>query len=447
MAGPAIRCSEMAKALSDAGHEVHLGAPFTSDRAVEGYQLVMADERSLAVEEAWADVLVVQGFVLSNHPTLATTSKYLVVDLYDPFVLENLEMYADLPLGARQREHWPALATTSVQLRIGDFFLCANERQRDFWLGCLVSEDRVNPITHMQDGLMRRLIDIVPFGCPNHPPRHSGIPAVRGVLPGVGEMDKVAIWAGGVYNWFDPLSLIRAWPGVLRQVPNARLIFMGMKHPNPMVPEMRMASEAIRLSEELNLRDRAVAFNLGWVPYDSRQDYLLESDIGVSTHFNHLETRLSFRTRVLDYIWTGLPAVVTEGDSFAELIDRNGGGRVVPYEDPRALETAISEILGNDGVRNRCAEVVANMRSDFTWARALEPLVRYCNDPWRAADLQERRRRPGRDQPPGSAVPRAYWFLRREGANQFARRAIGKLTKVVRARRKRNRKLSNRPLE
>jgi hypothetical protein len=42
--------------------------------------------------------------------------------------------------------------------------------------------------------------------------------------------------------------------------------------------------------------------------------------VGVSTHRDHLETRLSFRTRMLDYIWAGLPIVCTDGDHFASLV-------------------------------------------------------------------------------------------------------------------------------
>ena len=34
--------------------------------------------------------------------------------------------------------------------------------------------------------------------------------ALKGVVPGIGADDKVILWGGGIYNWFDPLTLIRA---------------------------------------------------------------------------------------------------------------------------------------------------------------------------------------------------------------------------------------------
>ena len=98
-----------------------------------------------------------------------------------------------------------------------------------------------------------------------------------------------------------------------------RLFFLGVQHPNPNVPEMRMVVEARDLATELGLIDRHVFFNEEWVAYDDRQNYLLDADIGVSTHFHHVETEFSFRTRILDYLWAGLPFVTTAGDSFADL--------------------------------------------------------------------------------------------------------------------------------
>ena len=52
------------------------------------------------------------------------------------------------------------------------------------------------------------LIDIVPFGISDHPPERTG-PGIRGVIPGIGADDAVILWGGGVYNWFDPLTLLR----------------------------------------------------------------------------------------------------------------------------------------------------------------------------------------------------------------------------------------------
>jgi glycosyltransferase involved in cell wall biosynthesis len=137
---------------------------------------------------------------------------------------------------------------------------------------------------------------------------------MRGAIEGIGPDDKVVLWGGGVYNWFDPLTLIRAIDRLKEQVPEVRLVFMGMTHPNPGIPKMRMAVETVQLSDELGLTGKHVFFNDTWVALDERHNFLLESDVAVATHFDGLETDFAFRTRILDCMWSSLPVVATEGD-------------------------------------------------------------------------------------------------------------------------------------
>ncbi len=94
---------------------------------------------------------------------------------------------------------------------------------------------------------------------------------------------------------------------------------------------MVKAMLAQRRSEELGVLNRNVFFN-DWVPYGERQNYLLEADVGVSLHLDHVETRFSFRTRVLDYIWVGLPMVLSAGDALSDLVARQelGSGGAAP---------------------------------------------------------------------------------------------------------------------
>jgi hypothetical protein len=91
------------------------------------------------------------------------------------------------------------------------------------------------------------------------------------------------------------------------------LFFMGARHPNPQESERKGLRETIALSRELGLDGRAVFFN-DWVPYAERENYLLEADVGVSLHRDHLETHFAFRTRFLDCLWAGLPIITTRGD-------------------------------------------------------------------------------------------------------------------------------------
>jgi len=171
-----------------------------------------------------------------------------------------------------------------------------------------------------------------------------------------------------------------------------KLFFIGRGHPNTRdVPDMLMYDRTVALAEELGLRDKTVFFNDAWVPYNQRQDYLLESDIGISTHFDSAETTFSFRTRLLDYFWAGLPMIVNSGDMLSELVEQKGLGYVVAPGDIEGLAAAILKLAAEPDRRESRAAAMAAVRERFIWERTLEPLVNFCRHPYHSADALRRR--------------------------------------------------------
>lgn len=386
MAGLAIRYWHIARALA-AEHQVYLAVPDAPLLAGEGFEVVGYQHQGgapLPALMAEADVLLVMGFLFRRYPFLKETSKPLVIDLYDPFVLENLELYRHQPIEKQAGLHVFDLGVLNELLRRGDFFLCAHESQRDFWLGMLAANGRVNPYTTADDPTLRRLIAQVPFGLPAEPPQHRHA-VLKGVRPGIGPDDRLIYWGGGMWEWFDPLTAIRAVAQVAQVHPNVRLFFAGMRHPNPEVPPMRMAAAARALADDMGLTDRLVFFN-DWVPYAERENYLLEADLGISLHFEHLETRFSFRTRLLDYFWAGLPMVVSAGDALSRLVADEGLGAVVAAQDVAGVRDALLRLLAQPDLRAQTAPRFAAVRANLTWERAVEPLLAFCRAPYRAAD-------------------------------------------------------------
>jgi len=173
MAGPAIRCVEIARALA-AGHRVTLAAPGAAALSGEPFCGMELEQESLGTLVGRHDVAVLSGYLLRRFPSLRRAACPLAVDVYDPFVLENLEIHRDRPLPEREVTHRGDLGVQIELLRRGDFFLCASERQRDFWLGMLLALNRIEPSTYDADRAARRLIDVVPFGIPAAPPASTG---------------------------------------------------------------------------------------------------------------------------------------------------------------------------------------------------------------------------------------------------------------------------------
>jgi GT2 family glycosyltransferase/glycosyltransferase involved in cell wall biosynthesis len=442
MAGPAIRAWNIARILS-AEHDVRLvtvnPANALDELPATEFTVAEARHRDLAEPIAWAEIVVLQGHVLEMAPALKErhNGKIVVCDLYDPMHLELLEQSKDTPDDRRAADVAGVTRVLDAQLERGDFFLCASERQRHLWLGHLAAIGRLTPRLYDADPTTQSLLAVVPFGLPEQPPRRTG-PGLRATIDGISDTDHVIIWAGGVYSWFDPLTLIRAVDRLRERRGDVRLVFLGMKHPNPEVGEMSIAARSVRLADELGLTGKHVFFNQQWVPYAERQNWLLDANCGVTTHYQHVETTFAFRTRVLDYLWAGLPIVTTDGDAFADLVRAEGLGVVVPPEDPHALAEALEKCLYDAEFAAGCTERMAAVAQRYTWPEALRPLVEFCRDP-----------RPAADRLPGSAdltvepKPRGRERIRRDvalareylaagGVTELGRRVAGRLRKVIR---------------
>lgn len=441
LAGPAIRAWEMAAALS-AEHPTRLvSTAGVKDVEDPRFEIAFAQGDDLRGHTDWADIIVFQGFLLEGAPWLVGSDKIIVADIYDPMHLEQLEQAKDLGRSGRREAIFSVTDVLNKQLSRADHFLCASEKQRGFWLGELASVGRINPLTVAPGEGLDSLVSIVPFGIQDEEPvqRKHGI---RGVVPGIGMDDKVIVWGGGVYNWFDPLTLVRAVGRLAERHDDVCLYFMGMKHPNPGVPDMKVAWETKELAAQLGLTDKHVFFNSDWVPYNERADVLLDADLGVSTHFEHIETAFSFRTRILDYLWTDLPIVATTGDSFGDVLDSEGLGRGVPPEDVDALENALEEMLYDEAA---IAQAKANVRvfaEQFRWRTVLAPLVEFCRTPHRARDLTLSGAVAGASGLRAHAYPKrkpsvqgdlrlVVDYMRVGGPQEVARRATGRIKRQL----------------
>lgn len=371
MAGAGIRYWELSSQLART-HTVTLATPFASDAVPEGFALVQRPQRPPVAFYRGYDAVLTP----TVRPPLAVAKRQhgfrLIVDLYDPVILEALELLADRPIAEQERAVARQRRALWLALHSADHFVCASEVQRDMWIGALTTAGRVVPRVYTADPRLRGLIDVVPFGVSSDPRTRSGT-GLRGRF-GLAPDDLVLLWGGGIWNWLDPLTLIESVAEVARTHTSTKLVFMGLEHPSEDVPEMAMSRRARRLADDLRLTGRHVFFNSGWVPYDRRGDLLLDADVGVSIHADHLETRFAFRTRNLDYLWAGLPILSTRGDVFAGLLEASGAGLTVAAHDRTALSEAIGS-LRDPALRERMSAASSSLGERHAWANAVRPLL------------------------------------------------------------------------
>jgi hypothetical protein len=336
-------------------------------------------------------VVVVQGPGLQRYPrlaqALATGQHHLVVDLYDPITLEQLEIdNVVTPSVVSPQGRWLNVEYTALlneQIRLGDFFLCANERQRDYWLGALAALGRINQDTY-EGGDLRRLIDVVPFGlpAPARPPQpeHNAGPVLKGLLPGIAPGDRVILWGGGLWEWLDPFTPIRAMEQVRVAHPTSHLVFFESARFQPPI-----AGQVRQLAADRGLLGREVVF-ADWLPPEQWSNCLLEADVGLSFHPASIETHFAFRTRLLDYIWAGLPIVTAGGDVLSEQVATCGLGYVVEPGNAEALAAALIALLVEPDARHSRQAAFHQVAEQYRWKRVAAPLVRYCGEPWHAGD-------------------------------------------------------------
>jgi glycosyltransferase involved in cell wall biosynthesis len=376
MAGPAIRSVELARALlvaADpviAAHRVNADTDLPCPAVTASLDIL----QSLLVE---VDAVVLQGPVTDWFPLVLESDVPIAIDLYDPMHLEALQ-------GAGADAELPYVLNLVIeQLRRGDFFFCASERQRDYWLGMLSSLGRVTTSAYAEDPDLRGLIDVVPYGISAAPPVRVG-PGPRETVEGIGPDDVLLVWNGGLWDWFDTATFLRALAQVRDELPMLRAYFMGVRRPGSteLAPA---ASKVMALSDELGLTGNTVFFN-DWTQYDRRQDVYLDATAIVSLHHAHLESRFSFRTRLLDALWGRVPILCTSGDVVAGIVEELQLGVTVPPGDVDAVAQAFRDLVADPALLERARAHLETAAPAYEWEHAVKPLAHWLERPARRSD-------------------------------------------------------------
>lgn len=370
MAGPGIRYFQIASMLSKE-HEVVLLVP-NSVTPVRNLNIIKLTTKNLKTSMNQADIIIIQGMTMFKYSFIKKFNGSIIIDLYDPTMLEMLE------IRTRKYEYYIDLEIVKEQLKYGDFFICASEKQKDLWIGMLLAIGRITPVDYNKDKSLSKFIGIVPFGIEQSTPVKKSNPYLK--FSDIKEDDKILVWGGGIWDWLDPFTLIHALYRIVQSRQDIKIVFMGTKHPTQSSIQMKAANEAILLAEKYGLIGKSIFFN-DWVPYAERDQYLKYAFAGVSFHINHLETKYSFRTRILDYIWCQLPMILTEGDLLADIIQENVCGITVKEKDIDAIEKAIIRLVEDEYLYQTFKNNLNNLKEKYFWESVLKDLTQYCSSP------------------------------------------------------------------
>ncbi len=367
MAGIGIRYLEFARHLMRPGIQVVLmtaGSPEDVPEVPLEPSDVRRFERGRLPELlADCDGAVAQG-QLANDLLLELPDFPTAIDLYDPWLVENLHYTATLGIAPYRNDH----ASWVLQLSRGDFFLCSSEEQRQYYLGFLTALGRVNPELVAKDPDLQSLIAPVPFGIPDSLPPHQQL------LGGPRAGEKRLLF-GGLYDWYDPWTLLQA----LEKLEELDWTLFFVRNPNwKSTPQQLFGEVQAWCRRRKWWGTRVVA--LDWTSAERRYDLLRDVDVLVAPHRLSLETRLSLRTRFLDALATGCPVITSEGGALSRLLTEWRAGWVVPPRDPAALAEALLQVFDANEVESR-RDGARELAAHFSWERVLQPLVRFCREP------------------------------------------------------------------
>lgn len=351
MSGIGIRMLEISKVLSRE-NDVILFVPKESKPVKVNFSIKGYKKEAISEFLKDIDLVIIQGEP-ANYLLSQNFKGYVIVDLYDPYAIESLS-YDDK---AFEFAH----SSLSFQLKKGMHFLCANEKQRIFYLGGLFISKRLEPEIFQKDPEFKSLISIVPYGVPEEEPI---------LEENYFNFKEPVIFFGSFYDWYDIEILEEV---LLELKKEMEFHFIVTKHLRPSTTPQKKFKEFEEWSKKEGLLDKNIHI-IDWMPYNERTKAYFSSSLSLCLYPESFETELSFRTRILDFLYGGLPVIALKGSQLEKLISEVDGAFFVERERGLILKK-IKEIIKID--KEKRIEFSKNIRKKFGWEVVLKPLLDY----------------------------------------------------------------------
>ena len=338
------------------------------------------NDLSIESLSARTDIFLFSETILDRFESLNWSDKYLILDIYNSYYLTTFEENKDKPRGKKIRKNKFLVEAINKQLSYGDYFICASEKQRNYWVEVFLALKKMSPGIYRKNVLFNKIIDVAPFGLPENKPIHTKN-VLKGGIKGIEENDFVVLCEGGIYNRIETISVVKAMKIIWDKRKDVKLFFMGIKQTGKFTEEGDLANEIVELAKSIGIYKKNLFFDFENVKYDEKQNYLTESDAAIIIRPDSIEKRFSFKTSELDYIWIGLPMISTECDFFSDLIDEKHLGIVIKEKDPESIANSIVKLAEDKEFHNKCVKNLAEVAINYTWDKACAPILKYCINP------------------------------------------------------------------
>lgn len=240
-------------------------------------------------------------------------------------------------------------------LQAADAYLVASDEQELYYTGLLAGVRRLSPANYKNVPIIK-----LPLGCPD-----NSKPIDR--TPDDSKLNL--LWWGGFYPWFDWTSLIELSDRLAIEMPQTTLMIAGAR--NPFVTHADFIDPVSDALAQLAVKENVQI--LPWVEYSARREVFEKADAVLLFNNHSPETKLSWRTRLVDAVEFGVPVISNFGDPFGRLILKAEAGLQVVTE-PIPLANSISKELSSESLKSMRTNMAA-LQAELSWTKLAEPLA------------------------------------------------------------------------
>ncbi len=160
-------------------------------------------------------------------------------------------------------------------------------------------------------------------------------------------------------------TAISAMPGILHQVPNARLLLVG-SGPNEAALKELARRERV---------EQAVEFT-GWQPFELVPSYISASDVCLIPHIASGHTNTTIPHKIFQAMAMGKPVIVSSAKPLKRIVEETGAGLVYSSGDAEALAEAVIRIYRDNELATKLGEAGKKAaKQRYNWEAEAEKLV------------------------------------------------------------------------
>lgn len=312
--GAVLQCLALCRALAARGHEVMLACrpdSWIGDQLAQSdISVVRSNLRRWPLSDARQLAKLAQSHgieLLHTHQSRAHVCGLLV------------RWFSGIPCVATAharhvQPHWC----------LNDFVIANSQATYDF-------QRRWNLVSSRKMSVVNYLLELDQFACE---PKESG-DRLRTEW-GFDQRHRVAGLIGDLIPRKGQLNLVRAWPRVLRSVPNARLVFVGLEKDPEYVALIRSTIETLGIGDSIHFAGYHTDMPAVMQAIDLCVSSAVEEALGLTVPEAMAARRAVVATRV-----GGVPENIWHGET----------GLLVPRARPAEIAQAIVQLLSNDARR------------------------------------------------------------------------------------------------